>query len=127
MATKVVLKLEGMDALKRAVTETPKRLRELSSGAVRETVHRISDRMRRTAPHQSGTLLTSIESDVAARTGVTGKVIIKSDAFYWRFLEYGTIHMAARPFVRPAAESESAPFINRFREVARILDREWGR
>lgn len=29
------------------------------------------------------------------------------DAFYWRFLEFGTIKMAAKPFMRPAFDSSS--------------------
>ena len=28
----------------------------------------------------------------------------RRDPFYWRFLEFGTKHMAARPFLRPAVE-----------------------
>lgn len=28
--------------------------------------------------------------------------------FYWKFLEYGTVNMAARPFMRPAAEAVEA-------------------
>jgi HK97 gp10 family phage protein len=29
------------------------------------------------------------------------------DAFYWRFLEFGTVKMAARPFMRPAFDVSS--------------------
>jgi len=29
-------------------------------------------------------------------------------AFYWKFLEYGTVKMAAQPFMRPAAEAVEA-------------------
>lgn len=28
------------------------------------------------------------------------------DAFYWRFVEFGTAHMTAKPFMRPAYESK---------------------
>lgn len=31
------------------------------------------------------------------KTGAKG-----GDTFYWRFLEFGTVHMRARPFIRPA-------------------------
>jgi HK97 gp10 family phage protein len=30
---------------------------------------------------------------------------LSQDAWYWRFLEFGTRKMAARPFLRPALES----------------------
>lgn len=30
------------------------------------------------------------------------------DAFFWRFHEYGTVHMAAQPFVTPAKERHNA-------------------
>ncbi len=33
---------------------------------------------------------------------VEAGVLIGSKAFYWKFLEYGTVRMGARPFVRPA-------------------------
>ena len=34
------------------------------------------------------------------KTGLTG--FANSDVFYWRFFEFGTSKMAARPFLRPA-------------------------
>lgn len=37
-----------------------------------------------------------------------------NDPYYWRFLEFGTRKMAARPFMRPAAASKGAEAINRF-------------
>jgi len=33
---------------------------------------------------------------------------VDPSAFHWRFQEYGTVRMAARPFLRPAAEAEQA-------------------
>ena len=35
----------------------------------------------------------------------TGKKNAEGDAFYWRFVEFGTSKMSARPFIRPAFES----------------------
>jgi HK97 gp10 family phage protein len=47
--------------------------------------------------------------------GYTGKVEdVMWDAFYWRFLEFGTVKMAAKPFMRPAFDS-----INR--EAAEVI------
>lgn len=40
------------------------------------------------------------------RKGLVGKTYQKQDtAFYWRFLEFGTEKMPARPFLRPAFEA----------------------
>lgn len=38
------------------------------------------------------------------------------DPFYWRFLEFGTSKMAARPFLRPAAQ--------KLREALTVFERE---
>lgn len=35
----------------------------------------------------------------------TGKAYAVTAAFYWRFIEFGTSKMAARPFMRPAFEA----------------------
>lgn len=45
------------------------------------------------------------------------------DTYYWRFLEFGTSNMAARPFLRPAMEPAqiTQAFVTAFREV---LDKE---
>jgi HK97 gp10 family phage protein len=42
-----------------------------------------------------------------------------SDPFYWRFLEFGTSKMAARPFLRPAAQ--------KLRESLAVFERELDR
>jgi HK97 gp10 family phage protein len=35
-----------------------------------------------------------------------GKKVSNLDAFYWRFVEFGTSKMSARPFLRPAFEAK---------------------
>jgi len=45
-----------------------------------------------------------------SRPGTVSAVVgVENDtAFYWKFLEYGTVHMSAKPFMRPAAEAVEA-------------------
>lgn len=46
------------------------------------------------------------------------------DTFHWRFLEFGTRHMAATPFMRPALENNITPVINATAtNTSRWLDR----
>lgn len=50
------------------------------------------------------------------------------DTFYWRFLEFGTEHSAAQPFMRPAAEESVNQVVNTFvtefdRHVERAIKR----
>lgn len=48
------------------------------------------------------------EGGVAMRVGVRGGAADKGNRnhpFWWRFLEFGTSKMAARPFMRPALET----------------------
>ncbi len=40
-------------------------------------------------------------------------------AYYWRFLEFGTERMAARPFLRPAFEAKKEEAAMRFRDSLR--------
>ncbi|CCD29896.1 Phage protein, HK97 gp10 family [Candidatus Glomeribacter gigasporarum BEG34] len=43
--------------------------------------------------------------DFKAQTGKSGQAN-PDDPFYWRFVEFGTVKMAARPFLRPAFETK---------------------
>ena len=123
---KVTVTLDGMDALKRAIRESPKELKRWSSDAVRQSTWSIADKMRRRVPVNEGTLLGAIDARVPTQTGLTGSVDIGREGYYWRFLEYGTVKMPARPFVRPSAEEESNAYVSRFEDVARKLERFWG-
>lgn len=53
------------------------------------------DEMVATVPRDTGNLAASIRQ-------VEPGGITMGDAFYWRFLEFGTSRMAPHPFVRPA-------------------------
>jgi HK97 gp10 family phage protein len=49
-----------------------------------------------------------------ANGGESG-VQLQDEAFYWRFLEFGTAKMSARPFLRPAFESQKNAALEVFR------------
>ncbi len=47
------------------------------------------------------------------------------DPFYWKFLEFGTVHAPARPFLRPAFESNKDRALQIIRErLARGIENE---
>jgi HK97 gp10 family phage protein len=55
-------------------------------------------------------------------------VDVKRLAFYARFLEYGTSHARAYPFMRPAAENKARIAVYRLAEVlGPAIEYEWGR
>jgi HK97 gp10 family phage protein len=55
------------------------------------------------------------------RKGRVGQESAIGDAYYWRFLEFGTSKAAARPFIRPAWEARRAHALEVMR--ARLWDR----
>lgn len=68
-------------------------------------------------------ILTSQTYVVAVRHGKKyrnqGKKGNRSqDAYYWRWVEFGTVKMAARPFMRPAFEAQKEAAVQ---EIARVL------
>ncbi|MFG0501138.1 HK97-gp10 family putative phage morphogenesis protein [Pseudomonas putida] len=70
------------------------------------------DKVRASAPFRTGRLKRSTVASVARRSETPGEVVAgvrvaasrkdKEAPYYWAFLEKGTVHMAAQPFIRPA-------------------------
>lgn len=54
-------------------------------------------------------LITSIQSD----TDGLMQAVVHTNIDYAVYLEYGTVHMAPRPFMAPAAEAERSEFVRR--------------
>jgi len=83
---------------------------------MRATIHGVAGEVakdaRKGAPKDSGTLRKAIKTKrkKSPPTAPVSDVIVthgknvKNDAFYWRFLEYGTIDLPEHPFIRPASE-----------------------
>ena len=129
MSDSMSIKVDGLADLEA-------QLLELGSAGAKRSVRKglramsnvVRDEARRRAPVETGLLQKSIRT---ADTGITATgwsfaVDVRDQAFYGRFLEYGTSKMAARPFMRPAAESAAAPAVEAFQEVtAAAIEAEW--
>jgi len=77
---------------------------------------------RKGSTHAPGTLKNSIIVAYDKERSVDGKlasylVTWSKDAFYGRFLEYGTSKMSARPFLRPAYEAKKQAAADAVNEV----------
>lgn len=114
--------LQGMEGLQRALRTMPDVVRQELRQVVGVTAFALANRIRATAPRDTGLLRGAVSSRV---TGLTGRVELGVDAFYWHFVEYGTVRMAARPFVRPAGELEAADFERRLKDLSRTIEHRW--
>jgi len=98
----------GVEDVDRILNEvTPRHARNLHRSTVHAIAGEIAKRAKKNAtPHkQSGTLKRAIKTK--RRRGRPDKpqsdVVVNRDAFYWRYLEYGTQDAGEHPFFRPAA------------------------
>jgi HK97 gp10 family phage protein len=124
---KVKMTLTGMDALQRALKTAPEAVQDHAAAAVQTTAFAIAQRARALVPVKTGALKSAITSAAIktnGRVGLSGAKGEKNPAFYWRFVEFGTRHMPARPFFRPAADAEAEAFVARVREIGPALERD---
>lgn len=115
------MSLHGMEAFQRALERTPGLVRDRLAAAVSSSTFAVAQGMRAYVPRRTGILAGNIASSVR---GLNGSVTIGVDAFYWQFVEYGTKHSAAVPFIRNAVEQETPVFARRIELIAASLDRD---
>jgi HK97 gp10 family phage protein len=131
----VTATLEGFEATKRAIAAVPEAAKLLAADAIAKSTFAVEQAARALAPRGlTGKLKASITSKstaTAGRVGIApgfgpgGKA--PGPEVYWRFVEYGTVRVPARPFFRPAAERERDPFIKRMRDIGPKLERDLAR
>lgn len=74
--------------------------------AVAEGAVILRDEVKARAPRDRGDLADSIGDEAVEQTPNSATHAVFVGAFYARFQEYGTRHHAARPFMRPAADTK---------------------
>ena len=118
-----VMQLHGMRELQQALVRAPEQVTAHAGDAVAASTFAITQRAKSLVRVSTGLLQSSI---IGSSRGLNGRVVIEGDAYYWRFLEYGTVHMDAKPFIRPSAEEEAKPFEQRMRNILSGLERDFG-
>ncbi len=129
----------GLDELLRALERLPRELAAKNGGPVRSALFQagkvIREEARRRAPQgKTGNLKRAVRMRrernpranghaeqyiIDVRTGRKGSGKA-NQAYYWRFVEFGTRKAAARPFLRPAFEAKKREAVDVFQ---RVLDR----
>jgi len=118
MADKVTMQIEGLKELAEKLHAMgPDIARNALKGAVGSAARLIRDEAKATNPDDTGrtdrALYAKLIKEESSAHQATYKVGVRSggrerrknrDAFYWRFIEFGTSKMPARPFMRPAFE-----------------------
>lgn len=118
--------LEGYERTMRQLARVPEVVKKHSADAVGRSSIEVASRAKALASYDTGRLRNSIDWQHADGE-LTGWVGVGSDAFYWRFLEFGTVNMSARPFFRPAAEGYQEKFVQQFREIGPDIESEMER
>lgn len=122
-------RLVGLPSLQRAIASQPSAVRAKLQDLIHATSFSIAQRIRASVPVETGALKESITT--ASGSGLTGGVTIRPGVIkgrrpevYWRFVEFGTIHMSARPTIRPATEAEVPDVESRVTKLASDLERD---
>jgi HK97 gp10 family phage protein len=115
--------LEGIERTLAALRRAPEVTRVHASGAVATSTFAVAQAARALVPVATGNLKAAIEASRVVN-GLSGRVGVTKDAYYWRFVEFGTVHRAARPFFRPAAEAEREAFVQRMRAIGPKVERD---
>lgn len=111
------LDIKGIKELGKALDSLPERLQtKVVQSGLRKAAQSMVAPLQSAAPVFTGRLEESIETKsegirsraVRSRVAETGKLVVSSGIrlrapgrYYWHFTEYGTVKMAARPWIRP--------------------------
>lgn len=143
-------KIEGLDQLEAKLKnlKNPKRIKNIARKAARQAMNIVRDSARNNAkliddPQtvekiwknisvQSGKARST--NEVAMRVGIRGGASFSNknppqlsggDTRHWRWIEFGSSHNPAVPFMRPALATNIQPVTNKFTEVFNTeLDKE---
>ncbi|MGB3290937.1 MAG: HK97-gp10 family putative phage morphogenesis protein [Burkholderiaceae bacterium] len=133
MAKTVSMQMTGLRELGLAMKELDSRVQKrIAASAVSAGARVIAKDAKEKAPVDSGDLKRSIRSKTlrAKKPGVREAIVEakthgKNSAPYWHIVEFGSVNMSAKPFLRPAFESKKAEAANRIKDrLSKRLDAE---
>lgn len=111
--------------IKNRIPEVSETLRRRAREEQRSCAERIFERARVLVPVRTGALRNSILIETPPAQGVKPEgmrtIIVSAGMFYAPFVEFGTRFMAARPYLRPAAEAERDRYKNLVAQIGNEL------
>jgi len=119
MSDRITIKLEGSDKLVRKLQKLESAFAgEVLERAVRYAAQPVIEDASQKAPKLTGKLARNIgiDLDKKSRSRVMVSVGPEKDVFYGMFLELGTKHITARPFLRPALDENEQNIKRRLRD-----------
>lgn len=93
----------GMKEANAALKKLPKFARQRVQPVMTDTAQAVAEGAKSRVPVRTGMLKFNIGWESRPRT-LSAVVGAQKQGFYWKFLEYGTVTMEAKPSFRPAAE-----------------------
>ena len=125
----MTMQVIGIEEVDRILNEvSPRHARNLMRNTIHGVASEINRQARKNAPKDTGTLKKALKakrkkshpnqpiSEVVVEHGGG----VRHDAFYWRFVEHGTVNRAATPFIKPAEEAVRA-------NLAQIIREQFGK
>jgi HK97 gp10 family phage protein len=118
----VTITITGIGEVERILSEiAPRHAGNLMRATVLAVAGKVRDEARQNAPVATGKLKKAIKSKRKKSPPDEPRAeVFVQDAYYWRFVEYGTVKRRAQPFLLPAKEKVDA-------EKERILVEEFGK
>ena len=99
--------------LKGDLAKRMRRGERMTKTAVQNTAKDIAAGAQRRVPVDTGHLKASLHVDKLDDLAA----LVSTDVHYAKFVEYGTRHMGAQPYLIPAAEAARKPFEQRIRKA----------
>lgn len=108
------VELVGLEELERTLGDVAPRVAyNIMRNTVVDMARDVRDEMKRRVPKDTGTLRKAIKAYrprarppiVEAHVYITHGKNVKYDAYYWHFLEWGTVKEPAQPFLTPSVEA----------------------
>jgi HK97 gp10 family phage protein len=105
MHPKAVLQFEGIEATQKAMLDKAREVNKAALAALQRSAMRIEKTAKTLCPYDTGTLRRSIGvSEPIAERGTA--YLVGPHTSYDAYVEFGTRHMPAQPYLRPAYEAE---------------------
>jgi HK97 gp10 family phage protein len=121
MASTVIIKIEGLEGIKQAMKDLSNEVnKRIARSATLAGTQIVKEAAIKNAPVLTGNLKKNIILKRNTKTNLTSEFLVTvrqgkrtkkqiaqglGDAFYAKFLEYGTVKTPAQPFLRPAFDN----------------------